>query len=77
MMAFMLYGAALEEFFKRCDAREAVTEKERTEILIEMAKEGWIASVTQTNRTKEQYVEDLKKNYGKILECKPKPKDEE
>lgn len=62
------------EFFSRVRLIEAVekktlTEDERTDILLDMAKEGLIESVASTNRTKEQIVKDSTK-HGKVLHIK-------
>jgi len=55
------------EFYKRCMERNAETEEERVEILTELAEEGRINCVSQTNRTPEQVAEDMSKNYGNTL----------
>lgn len=46
------------------------TEEERVMILTEMAKMGYINSVMETKRTKEQVIEDAVKNFGNVLHCK-------
>ena len=51
------------EFYRRAGEAKADTEEARTKILIQMVEEGLIKTVTQTNRTKEQYVADLAKNF--------------
>lgn len=51
------------EFYRRAAAAKAETEEARTKILIQMVEEGLITTVVQTNRTKEEYVSDLAKNF--------------
>lgn len=63
MIAFMMTPAIAEEFWKRVIERGVKTEKERAAILVEMANEGLMLSVSETNRTKEEYVKDLSKEF--------------
>ncbi len=61
-------------FYERVEAKELLyhrklDEIERTEMLVEMAKEGLIEAVIGTNRTKEEVVEDLKK-HSKVLDLR-------
>ena len=58
------------EFYERCAEREAHTEEQRLVILRELAEEGKMVSVMATERTKEQYVEDLNKNFN-VLDVRP------
>ena len=51
------------EFWKRVVERKADTEKERVAILLELTEEGKMDAVSETQRTKEEYVEDLKKEF--------------
>lgn len=44
-----------------------ITEEERVMILTEMAKMGYVDSVMETNRTKEEILQDSVKNFGNIL----------
>lgn len=55
-------GIAIE-FYRRAKEANANTEEERTAILFDMAEEGLIKRVMQTQRTKEQYIKDLSKNF--------------
>ncbi len=57
-------------FYERKAALGAVTEEECNAILLEMAKEGLIKSISATERSKEQVIQDLAKNFGKILHLK-------
>lgn len=64
LYAFQMDVETAQEFYRRCEQYEAETEKERHAILIQMAHEGLIRGVTATERTKEEYVADLKKNFN-------------
>lgn len=64
MFAFMMTPAVAEEFFRRAAERKADTEEARLLILAEMTKEGLMQGVVQTDRTEDQYVADLQKNFG-------------
>jgi hypothetical protein len=55
------------EFWERVVARNAQTEEERQDILIELVQEGKVDAVSKTNRSKEQILKDAKKNYGNVL----------
>lgn len=67
MLTFMMTPEIAEEFWKRVIERKADTEKERHEILLELAQEGKMLSVSQTKRTKEEYLVDLSKEF-KVLD---------
>jgi hypothetical protein len=67
MYVFRMGGSAAEEFFRRVTLLEEDNEENRTKILIKMAKEGLIESVMETQRTKEQYVKDIGKEF-KLLD---------
>ncbi len=77
MTAFMMTPAVAEEFFRRCAEREAVTPKERAGILAELAREGQMISVTETKRSRTQYIKDLVKNFGRVLVVKKKGEEDE
>lgn len=64
MFAFMMTAEIAAEFFRRAKARNAETEEERAAILWELAREGHMLSVTETNRSEDEYVADLKRNFG-------------
>lgn len=59
------------EFFKRCMDRGVTTDKEKAAILLELAQEGKMLSVTATNKTKEEYITDKAKHF-KILKIEKK-----
>lgn len=62
-IAWVAYADTWMEFFKRCMDRKAETEEERVKILIELAQEGRMKSVTATNKTKEEYIRDKAKHF--------------
>jgi hypothetical protein len=55
------------EFFKRCQEREAKTEQERVEILVELAEEGKMSNVVVTKKSKDEYVKDKARHFN-VLE---------
>jgi hypothetical protein len=59
-----------EEFYRRCDERQAKTRDEREAVLFELANEGKMNYVAETKRTMEQYIEDTAKHFS-ILHIKP------
>lgn len=63
MFAFMMRPRVAEEFWRRVIERKADTEKERAVILFEMAEEGLMNSVSATNRSKDEYIQDLSKEF--------------
>lgn len=67
MMFHMTVDTALT-FWEKVIAANAQTEEERQAILLQMCEEGFIKSVTGTNRTKEQIIADLKTNFGDVLD---------
>lgn len=66
---------AATEFWQRVKDRNAHTLTERQAILLEMSREGKMARVTETKRTKEQVIADMAKNY-KVLHIKAKGEDD-
>jgi hypothetical protein len=54
----------LEEFYVRATERNAQTEEEKAQILLELAQEGRMKSVSSTARSKDQIISDLKKNFN-------------
>lgn len=51
-------------FYQACMELGAKTERERTEILLDFAKNGEIRRMQQTNRTKAQLIEDWSEHYN-------------
>jgi hypothetical protein len=74
MLMFEMTLRTAEEFFLRCKERGADTEEQRLAILKELAEEGQLKSVMQTNRTADQVAKDMAKNFGNVLYVKPKEK---
>lgn len=68
LYAFQMNVETAMEFYRRVEQYEANTEKERHAILIQMVQEGLIKGVTATERTKQEYVSDLKKNFNVLDE---------
>jgi len=64
-----------EEFWIRVINSNADTESERRQILFQMVKEGKILSVSETSRTKEQYIKDMSKEF-KVLDLTRKQEDD-
>jgi len=62
-----------QRFFKKCVELGLEGEKERLQLLVDMAKEGngQECSIIQTNRDEDTIVEDMAKHYGKVLRIKP------
>lgn len=73
MLAFEMTAEIAEEFFKRVAEQKAETELERTAILVQMAKEGLMNRISYSDRTKQQYVEDISKEF-RVLEIKDEDK---
>lgn len=69
LFAFSMDILTAQEFYRRAEELGAETEEERTAILMQMVEEGLIQNVVATDRTKEKYLNDLKKNF-KVWEPK-------
>lgn len=69
MLGFQLTGDSFAEFLRRVELLEPWedTEENRTKIMIQMANEGLIERVFQTERSKEEYIKDVKKHL-KVLD---------
>lgn len=63
MLAFSMTPETAMEFYRRAAEQGAKTEAERVMILCQMAEEGLMTRVVHTDRTKDQYVADLAKNF--------------
>jgi len=70
-MMFYLTPEVAMAFFELCLEKGIDSEKDRTELLWRMAREGKVSSVVQTERTREQILDDLRKHYN-ILHIKDK-----
>lgn len=69
LYAFSMSIETAQEFYRRVQQYEALTEEDRNAILIQMVQEGLITDLTVTERSKEQYISDLAKNF-RVLELK-------
>ncbi len=67
MFIFEMNGEVAEEFFRRVSLLEEDNEMNREKILFQMGQEGLIKRISSTNRTKEQYIKDISREY-KILD---------
>lgn len=67
--AYRLNLDQVELFFELCQELKADTIESRTVILNEMAKMGQVLSVTDTPKTKEEYISHMSKHF-KILQVK-------
>ena len=67
MLAFEMSIDAAIEFYRRVELINAKTEVARTAILVAMAEEGLIKRAWETQRTKEQFIADLRK-HSSVLE---------
>jgi hypothetical protein len=61
---------AAQMFYKICNELKADTEKERCQILLAMAKMGYISSVSVTSRSIDKVVEDYSKHFN-VLDARP------
>lgn len=57
MYAFEMTVDILEEFYRRAKELGAITEEQKTHILLQMVEEGLIKSALKTNATKEAFIE--------------------
>jgi len=73
LMFEMTVDTALE-FYERCLKQKAETLEEKTQILIDLAKEGKMKSVMSTDRSMDQVAKDMSKNFGNVLVVKGKKK---
>lgn len=64
LYAFTMTLEAAEEFYRRVEQYDAITSADRNAILAQMVQEGLIQGVTATNRSREEYVQDLQKNFS-------------
>jgi hypothetical protein len=71
MMAFRLTVDQAEVFYEICHELKADTEEKRVAILIEMSKYGQVEGITETKKTKEEYVKHLSEHFGNVLVVKP------
>lgn len=58
------------EFWERVVKEKANTEEERINILMDLAKQNKLKSISQTNRTHDEIVADYKKHYDDVIDIK-------
>jgi len=68
--AFQADSKTFLEFFKRVKERNVKDEIERIKILLELVKEGYKISISQSSKTPEEWVKAYSK-HGKVLWVKP------
>ena len=71
MFAFNMTAAIAEEFYRRVEKLNAITEEQRVNILIQMTEEGLIKEVLQADISKAQFAELLSEDY-KVLDMTDK-----
>lgn len=59
LTVFHLSSDAALEFYQRCLLENANTEQDRIALLVQMASEGKVEAVSQTGRSKEEYIRDI------------------
>ena len=69
MMAFRLTADNALLFFEICHELKADTEEKRLAIIDAMIQLGKVEQVTQTKKTKEEYIQHLSKNFS-VLDVK-------
>ena len=58
---WLLSADAALEFYDRCERKEAITEKERAAVMIQMYREGLIQCLGHTLMSKAEAIEQLAK----------------
>lgn len=71
MLIFTMSTDVAMEFWQRVKDNHLETELERRMLLLEMTKEGKMQSVSETTRSKEDYIKDMSKEF-KIIDVSPK-----
>lgn len=73
---WLLDGDTALMFFDRCMMKEAITEEEKTEVLMGMYHEGLVQCLGHTTMTKDELAEALEKEIGlRILNIGKKDED--
>lgn len=73
LYAFSMTVQVAQEFYRRVEEYKADTPADREAILVQMVHEGLIRDVVVTERSREQYVADLQKNFN-VLDVSKKKK---
>lgn len=66
MLAFRMSIAAAGEFYRRAGLLVEDTLENRNKILLQMVEEGLINGVTETNKSPQEYLDHLKKNFDVV-----------
>lgn len=61
---WLLNAETAMEFFDRCLRKEAITEDEKAEVMMEMYREGLIECLGHTTMTKDELADALSKEVG-------------
>jgi|WetSurMetagenome_2_1015567.scaffolds.fasta_scaffold834583_2 hypothetical protein len=72
MQYFMMSVSVAEEFFKRCLEKEAITEKERLQVMQELLAERKLMAQGHTDLTKEEFAKELSRGGKSVLVIKGK-----
>jgi hypothetical protein len=71
MKAFRLSIDQAILFYEICDELKADTEEKRVAVLQAMAQYGQVEGITETQKTKEEYIKHLSEHFGNVLVVKP------
>lgn len=71
MRAFRLTLDQAVLFYEICDELKADTEEKRVAVLQAMAQYGQVEGITETQKTKEEYIKHLSEHFGSVLVVKP------
>ena len=61
-------------FYEICEELKADTEEKKVLILDTMAKYGQVEGITETQKTKEEYIKHITEHFGNVLVVKPQEK---
>ena len=73
MIVFTMTPEIALEFWERVHAEHLISEEDRQKLLLKMSREGKMLGVSETKRTKEQYLMDMAKEF-RILDVSAKEK---
>ena len=71
MKAFRLTLDQAVLFYEICGELKADTEEKRIAVLTAMAQYGQVEGITETQKTKEEYIKHLAEHFGSVLVVKP------
>ena len=61
-------------FYEICEELKADTEEKKVLVLDTMAKYGQVEGITETQKTKEEYIKHITEHFGNVLVVKPQEK---